>query len=95
VEQGGADAGRAFYVYCVGEGAALAPLFGEALPDAIEEGAGLEAVEVEGLAAVVSRVPLEVYGEGALAARLSDAVEAKPRAEHERRPAPPWQPPCW
>jgi len=85
VEQGGADAGRAFYVYCVGEGAALAPLFEEALPDAIEEGAGLEAVEVEGLAAVVSRVPLEVYGEGALAARLSDAAWTATRAlRHER-----------
>jgi hypothetical protein len=84
VERGGVDAGRAFYVYCVGEGAALAPLFEEALPDAIEDGARLEAVEVEGLAAVVSEVPLEVYGEGALAARLADAAWTATRAlRHE------------
>jgi hypothetical protein len=78
-------AGRGFYVYCVGEREALAPLFGAGLPEAIEEGAGLEAVEAGGLAAVVSEVPLGAYGEGALAARLSDATWTATRAlRHER-----------
>ncbi|HEX8337192.1 MAG TPA: GvpL/GvpF family gas vesicle protein, partial [Pyrinomonadaceae bacterium] len=77
--------GRGFYVYCVGGRESLAPLFGAELPEAIEEGAGLEAVEAGGLAAVVSAVPLEVYGEGALAERLSDATWTATRAlRHER-----------
>ncbi|HEX6185363.1 MAG TPA: GvpL/GvpF family gas vesicle protein [Pyrinomonadaceae bacterium] len=81
----GAAEGRAFYVYCVGESDALAPLFGEALPDAIEDDAPLEAVETEGLTAVVSAVPLAVYGEGALAERLTDAAWTATRAlRHER-----------
>src|SRR5215207_4688061 len=81
----GAAEGRAFYVYCVGESDALAPLFGEALPDAIEDDSPLEAVEAEGLTAVVSAVPLAVYGEGALAERLSDAAWTATRAlRHER-----------
>ena len=76
---------RALYVYCVGERDALAPLFGEAMPDAIEDDAPLEAVEAGGLAAVVSAVPLEVYGEGALAERLTDAAWTATRAlRHER-----------
>jgi hypothetical protein len=83
--QGGYEEGRGFYVYCVGERDALAPLFDAALPEAIEEGAGLEAVEAEGLAAVVSAVPLESYGEGALAERLADATWTATRAlRHER-----------
>jgi hypothetical protein len=81
-EAGGASA---FYVYCVGESAALAPLFGGELPDAIEDDSRLEAVEAEGLTAVVSAVPLEAYGEGALAVRLSDAAWTATRAlRHER-----------
>jgi hypothetical protein len=81
-EAGGA---RAFYVYCVGEGAALAPLFGGELPDAIEDDSRLEAIEAEGLTAVVSAVPLETYGEGALAVRLADAAWTATRAlRHER-----------
>ena len=79
------DTGRALYVYCVGEREALEPLFDAELPEAIEEGAGLEAVEAEGLAAVVSAVPLDTYGEGALAGRLSDATWTATRAlRHER-----------
>jgi hypothetical protein len=79
------EEGRGLYVYCVGESAALAPLFDAGLPDAIEEGAGLEAVEAEGLTAVVSAVPLEAYGEGALDGRLSDATWTATRAlRHER-----------
>jgi hypothetical protein len=81
-EAGGA---RAFYVYCVGESAALAPLFGGELPDAIEDDSRLEAIEAEGLTAVVSGVPLETYGEGALAVRLADAAWTATRAlRHER-----------
>jgi hypothetical protein len=81
----GQSEARAFYVYCVGERDALAPLFGEATPDAIEEGAALELVESEGLAAVVSAVPLADYGEGGLAARLGDAAWTATRAlRHER-----------
>ena len=79
------DAGRALYVYCVGEREALAPLFDAELPEAIEEGAGLEAVEAAGLSAVVSAVPLDTYGEGALAGRLADATWTATRAlRHER-----------
>jgi hypothetical protein len=83
--RGSNEDGRGFYVYCVGEREALAPLFDAELPEAIEEGVGLEAVEAAGLAAVVSAVPLEVYGEGALAGRLSDATWTATRAlRHER-----------
>jgi hypothetical protein len=82
----GEGAGHGFYVYCVGEGAALSPLFEDAaLPDAIEDDARLEAVEAGGLAAVVSAVPLDTYGEGALAGRLADATWTATRAlRHER-----------
>lgn len=84
-QQETADEGHGFYVYCVGECDALSPLFDAELPEAIEDGAGLEAVEAAGLAAVVSAVPLEVYGEGALAERLSDATWTATRAlRHER-----------
>ncbi|HEX8557957.1 MAG TPA: GvpL/GvpF family gas vesicle protein [Pyrinomonadaceae bacterium] len=83
--RGGEGGGRAFYVYCVGASAALAPLFEAELPEAIEGGARLEAVEAEGLAAVVSEAPLDVYGEGALAERMADAAWLATRAlRHER-----------
>src|SRR5689334_21603311 len=79
------DEGRGLYVYCVGECEALAPLFDAELPEAIENEYKLEAVEAEGLTAVVSEVPLEAYGEGALDARLSDATWTATRAlRHER-----------
>jgi len=79
------EGGRGLYVYCVGESSALAPLCDAEPPEAIEEGAGLEAVEAGGLAAVVSAVPLETYGEGALDGRLSDATWTATRAlRHER-----------
>ena len=78
------DAAQGFYVYCVGGRDALAPLFDEELPGAIEGESELELVG-EGLAAVVSRVPLEDYGEGALEARLADATWTATRAlRHER-----------
>ena len=79
------DEGHGLYVYCVGDSEALAPLFDTELPEAIEEGAGLEPIEAAGLAAVVSAVPLGVYGEGALSERLSDAAWTATRAlRHER-----------
>lgn len=79
-----AAAAQGFYVYCVGERGALAQLFDEELPGAIEGESGLELVG-GGLAAVVSRVPLEDYGEGALAERLADAAWTATRAlRHER-----------
>lgn len=80
----GAEGAEGFYVYCVGERDALAPLFDEELPGAIEGESGLELVG-GGLAAVVSRVPLADYGEGALASRLADATWTATRAlRHER-----------
>ena len=80
----GAAGAQGFYVYCVGERDALAPLFDGELPGAIEGESGLEMVGA-GLAAVVSRVPLAEYGEGALAARLADAAWTATRAlRHER-----------
>jgi hypothetical protein len=81
---GGSIDARAFYVYCVGERAALAPLFGGELPRAIEGEANLELVEGEGLAAVLSAVPLADYGEDELPSRLADAAWTATRAlRHE------------
>ncbi|MBC7929587.1 MAG: GvpL/GvpF family gas vesicle protein, partial [Rubrivivax sp.] len=65
---------QGFYVYCVGERAALASLFDADVPGAIEDERGLELIEAGGLAAVVSRVPLADYSEEALAPRLADAA---------------------
>lgn len=80
----GDDEGRAFYVYCIGEHDALAPLFDAKLPEAIEEAAGLELVGAGGLAAVASEVPLSDYGEAALEERLSDPAWVAARAmRHE------------
>ncbi|MGB7925426.1 MAG: GvpL/GvpF family gas vesicle protein [Pyrinomonadaceae bacterium] len=75
----------AFYVYCVGETHALAPLFEAGLPADIEGEARLE-MEADGpLAAVVSAVPLADYGEDALQARLTDATWTAVRAmRHEK-----------
>jgi hypothetical protein len=86
VGAGGDAEGRAFYVYCVGETGALAPLFDDALPSkCARRDSRLEAVEAGGLTAVVSAVPLDAYGEGALAGRLTDAAWTATRAlRHER-----------
>lgn len=75
----------AFYVYCIGESHTLAPLLEDSLPLAIETDARLELIEDKDLAAVVSTVSLEDYGEQALEAHLSDATWTAIRAmRHER-----------
>jgi hypothetical protein len=84
-ESADVEGARGFYVYCVGEREALASLFDEKIPGAIEGESALELVEASGLAAVVSRVPLADYSEDALAARLQDATWTATRAlRHER-----------
>ena len=83
--EGSAEA-VAFYVYCVGERASLAPLLAdERLPPAIEDTSALEVVESNELAAVVSAVPLSDYGEGVLAERIGDPGWTAVRVmRHER-----------
>ena len=84
-EAGSQEGGRAFYVYCVGERAALAPLFEAALPPAIEVEARLEMETHDPLAAVLSAVPLADYGEDALQERLSNPTWTAVRAmRHEK-----------
>jgi hypothetical protein len=74
----------AFYVYGVGESEQLSEIAGGRLPEGIEEGAPVELIEAEGLAAIVSRVPLSDFGEDVLEARLSDpAWTAKRAMRHE------------
>ncbi|HYX43095.1 MAG TPA: GvpL/GvpF family gas vesicle protein, partial [Pyrinomonadaceae bacterium] len=76
---------RGFYVYCVGERAALEPLFDAALPAPVEADASLELIADDALAAVCSVVALTDYGEEALQARLADATWTAVRAmRHER-----------
>ena len=85
VEKDYAKAPHALYVYCVGESGALARLFEEKLPAAIEPSGKLEVVVEGKLAAVVSRVPLSDYGEDSLNARLTDPAWTAMRAVgHER-----------
>ena len=74
----------AFYVYCIAESATAAHLPADSLPAAIEEDAKLEWVEVNNLAALVSRVPLATYNEESLAEHLTDATWTAIRAmRHE------------
>ena len=74
----------AFYVYCIAESAAAAQLPADSLPAAIEEDSKLEWVEVNNLAALVSRVPLATYNEESLAEHLTDATWTAIRAmRHE------------
>ena len=75
-----------YYVYCISERApALEILTTGSVPSAIEENAGLEIREAGDLAAIVSRVPLSVFGEGSLDAHLSDAPWVTVRAmRHEQ-----------
>lgn len=79
-----AQASEAFYVYCIGTGSELAPLFAGKLPGAVEESAPLTMLATRDLTAVVSAVPLASYGEEALQERLSDAAWTATRAmRHE------------
>ena len=74
----------AFYVYCIAESSAVAQLPIDSLPAAIEDGAGLEWISVNNLAALVSPVPLETYNEESLAEHLTDATWTAIRAmRHE------------
>ena len=84
--RGGAGGDSGFYVYCVGDSSELKPLLqDESLPSAIEDDAGLELVESDDLAAVVSAVPLADYGEDALPERLAEPAWTAERAmRHER-----------
>ncbi|HEV2708331.1 MAG TPA: GvpL/GvpF family gas vesicle protein [Pyrinomonadaceae bacterium] len=80
-----ARASEGFYVYCIGTGVELAPLFeGHQLPGAVEESARLELIAAGDLTAVVSAVPLASYGEEALPEQLADAAWTATRAmRHE------------
>jgi len=87
-EAGGYTAARpeGYYVYCVSErGPALEILTTGSVPSAMEENTGLEVIAAGDLAAIVSRVPLSVFGEGSLDAHLSDAPWVTVRAmRHEQ-----------
>jgi hypothetical protein len=74
----------AFYVYCIAESAAAAQLPADSLPAAIEEDSKFEWIEVQKLAALVSRVSLATYNEESLAEHLTDATWTAIRAmRHE------------
>jgi hypothetical protein len=75
-----------YYVYCIAERApALEILTNVSVPSAMEENTGLEVIAVSDLAAIVSRVPLSVFGEESLEAHLSDAPWVTVRAmRHEQ-----------
>ena len=73
------------YVYCIGERESLTEVFKDAVPTAIEDDASLELIEQDELAAVVSPVPLDDYGEDELQSRLGDATWTAVRAmRHEK-----------
>ena len=73
-----------YYVYCVAESVAARELAAGSFPAAIEDDTKLEWVTANDLAALCSPVPLDSYGEEALAERLSDASWTAVRAmRHE------------
>jgi hypothetical protein len=77
---------QGYYVYCISErGPALEILTTGSVPSAMEENTGLEVIAVGDLAAIVSRVPLSMFGEKSLDAHLSDAPWVTVRAmRHEQ-----------
>ena len=76
---------HAYYLYCIGESEALAPVHGQELPPPIEPGTEFVQLDTGGLAAVTSRVPLADYGEEALRERVTDAAWVAVRAmRHEK-----------
>ena len=73
-----------YYVYCVAESVAAQELDAGSFPTAIEDDTKLEWVTANNLAALCSPVPLDSYGEEALAEHLSDAAWTAVRAmRHE------------
>lgn len=79
------QAGRAYYLYCVGERGALAPLYAEGPPPPIEPDARYVMIDEGRLSAVTSLVSLADYGEEALRARMTDATWVAVRAmRHEK-----------
>jgi hypothetical protein len=73
-----------YYVYCVAESVAADQLDVASFPVGIEEDAKLTWVAANELAALSSVVPLDSYGEDALAEHLSDATWTAVRAmRHE------------
>jgi ElaB/YqjD/DUF883 family membrane-anchored ribosome-binding protein len=73
-----------YYVYCVAESAAARELDPGSFPTPIEDDTKLEWITANDLAALCSPVPLDSYGEEALAERLSDAAWTAVRAmRHE------------
>ena len=73
-----------YYIYCIAESAAAQQLEVASFPAAIEDSAKLEWVTANDLVALSSAVPLEEYGEEALAEHLSDATWTAVRAmRHE------------
>jgi hypothetical protein len=75
---------KGYYVYCVAESIAAEQLDAASFPVAIEDDAKLEWVTANDLAALASAVPLDSYGEEALAEHLADATWTAVRAmRHE------------
>ena len=73
-----------YYVYCVAESVAAEQLDPATFPTAIEDNSKLEWVTANELAALSSRVPLDAYGEEALAEHLADPEWTAVRAmRHE------------
>jgi ElaB/YqjD/DUF883 family membrane-anchored ribosome-binding protein len=73
-----------YYVYCVAESAAARESDPGSFPTPIEDDTKLEWITANDLAALCSPVPLDSYGEEALAERLSDAAWTAVRAmRHE------------
>lgn len=73
-----------YYVYCVAESVAAGQLDAASFPVAIEDDTKLEWVTAHDLAALSSIVPLDSYGEEALAEHLADATWTAVRAmRHE------------
>src|SRR5262245_22109900 len=75
-----------YYVYCITNRIpALEILKRGSVPSAMEESSVLEIITVHDLAAIISQVPLSVFGEQALEAHLSDATWVTVRAmRHEQ-----------
>jgi hypothetical protein len=77
--------GVGYYVYCIAERIPAEEILVGSVPTAIEDDAKLELVSRNQLTAVVSQVPMSMFGEEMLAARLTDATWTAVRAmRHEQ-----------